>query len=242
MRILFNNTDVRQYRQLSKQLNADSFAGHARSVQENNLCDLLGGEMFTDMLQFFDIGFTEYVGTWTRDSTTQLTITGADVSIWAGYSLQINDTVFVTVTTAVFGGVDTVLTVTGYDLPATVLTVGFSIETKYTKLLNGELYTNDNSKTFYFYGLRGFLSWHFMSAYLSDGNLKQSDVGNINIVGDLFSGASGSQLREAKSEYMQNAVKEQNKITDYLNSKDDTFTLWETTSAESVTKFDFMII
>ena len=242
MRILYNISDVRNYRQLSNQLNADSFAGHARSTQENNLCELLGVEMFSEMLQFFDLGFTDYSGTFTRDSTTQFTVTGADVSIWDGYSLKINDSVFVTVSTAIFGGVDTILTVEGYDLPTAISTVAFSTEYKYTKLLNGENYTNSNSKSVYFYGIRGFLSWHFMSAYLSDGNLKQSDVGNISIVGDLFSGASGSQLREAKSEYLQNATREANKITDYLNEKSDTFDLWSVSDSENIVKFDFVII
>lgn len=242
MRILINISDVRKYRQLSKQVNSDSFSGHARTIQQNQLSELLGIELFTDFINFLDSGFTNYAGTFTIDSATKITVSGADVSSWVNYSLRLNNDTFVVVDSAVFGGVDTVLTVSGYDLPTNVTTLDFSTENKYTKLLNGETYTNSNGNFVLFYGLRPYLCWHFLSAYLVDGSMKQSDLGNINILGENFTGASSFQLKESKSEYLQNTIRQSNFIKEYLNQKESDFQLWKSTTKENIVNYDFFIV
>ena len=241
MKILLTISDVRQYRQLSKQVNTDSFEGHVRSVQQNQLCELLNPALCYDFFNFLDNGFSSYTGTWSRDSVNQITIVGADVSSWVNYSLKINDNIFVIVSSAIFGGIDTILTVTGYDLPTTITTLSYSTENKYVKLLNGDTYIYD-SNIIQYNGLRPFLVWHLLSSYLVDGSLKQADLGNINIMGEHFTGASQGLIREAKSEYLQNSTREQNHISKYLNSNITTYNLWESTSQKNITTFDFMII
>jgi len=243
MKLLINIQDVREYRQLSNQVNSDNFEGHVRTVQRNQFQELTGRSLFYDFFNFLDTGWTNPSYTFTRDSVSQITVTGQDLSLWVDYSLKLDSDTFVIVIGAAFGGADTVLTVAGYDLPATIAVMEYRTENEYTKLLNGTVYSKVLGETVQYFGLRAFLAWHFLSSYLTDGNLKQSDMGNINVVGDLFSGASSTQLKNAKSEYLQNATREQNYITEYLNDNYEDFPLWDQgVTEENIMRNDFMII
>ena len=241
MKILISIDDVRNnYRQLGKQVNEENFNGHVREVQENNLNQILGQTLTFDFYNFLENGFTLSSETFVRDSTKQLTATNVDLSTWVAFSLKINDNIYVLVYSAVFGGVDTIIKVLGYTLPTTLTKIEFSSENKYTKLLNGTAYELNN-KTISFKGLRPLIIWHFLASYLIDGSLKQSDVGNINIVGANFSNASGRQISEARANYLENATRERNYIIDFLNENNSIYSLYEAQSKQNIQDFNFLI-
>jgi hypothetical protein len=227
MRKLINIQDVRDNaKQIGKQINQESFNAYCNRIQKRQLTELLGQALIYDFFDFLDNGFTVHAGIYVRDSETQLTVTGEDLSLWAGYSLKINDEVFVIVKTATFDGADTVFVVEGYNLPTSISSLAYATENKYLELLNGCTYTYDG-KTIKFDGLRAFLCYHWIVSYMIDGNLKQSDVGNFSITGDLFQQASPGQLNTARSEYLQNAISESNYIKQYLNTMYADYPLWE---------------
>lgn len=230
---LISLIDIRQFRQVGKQVNTDLLNAYVREIQDNHLSELLGQALVYDLYNFLENGFTNNAGAFTRDSTTQITISDVDVSEWSGYSLKLNSDTFVLIDSAVFGGIDTVLTVLGYDLPSTITTIAYSTENKYTKLLNGVVYTY-NSKSIEYKGLRAFLCWNWINAYLIDGNLKQNDAGNFKIIGDNFASVSTAQINQARSTYSQNATREENKITMYLNENSTLYPLWESKSTQNI--------
>jgi len=239
MKLLINIDDVRNnYRQLGKQVNEENFNGHVREAQENTLDELLGRAMAYAFYSFLENGFSESSETFTRNTDNQLTAEGVDLSVWAGYSLKINDNIYVLVYSAVFGGVDTIIKVLGYTLPTTLTKIEFSSENKYTKLLNGTAYELNN-KTISFKGLRPLIIWHFLASYLIDGSLKQSDVGNINIIGSNFSNASNRQLNEARSNYLENAIRERNHIIDYLELNSSIYELFKGQAKQNTQDFNF---
>jgi hypothetical protein len=246
MRLLTTNSDIRKFRQLGKQVNDDNFDARVLEVQTNELTELLNRALSYDFFDFLDNGFTLQAGTFTRDSDYIFTAAGADLSGLAGNSLRINDTtnnteVFVIVSTAVFGGVDTIITVTGYILPQLISTVEFSTETKYINLLNGESYTKDN-ETIQYFGLRGFISWKFLAIFLSDANVKHSDTGNFAITSPNFQRPSNADKVSARSTYLQNSVRSENDIISYLNEKSSDFTLWDSKGTENIESYNIIVI
>lgn len=241
MKLLTTIEDIREFRQLGKQLNSDNFEARVREVQDNEFTELLGRPLAFDFFDFLDNGFTLQAGTFTRDSDTQFTASGDDLSAWVGYSLRINDTIFVVVTAAVFGSPDTIITVEGYILPSTFTTIEFSTENKYIKLLNGESYTN-SSKTIQFNGLRPFISWKLLAIFLTDANVKHSDVGNFSITSDNFQRISGASFNLTRSTYLQNSTREENHIIDYLNEKSSDFSLWNSKGNENIESYSMIII
>ena len=243
MEILLNNNDVRKYRQLSKQINNDNFNGHVRTIQFNQLSEVLGNALHYDFFNYLANSWTTQSGTFTVDSTTQITAAGIDLSTWSDYAIKINSTVFVIVETATFGGVDTVLTVTGYDLPTTITNLEYKTENNYIKLLNGTAYTYENN-TISFEGLRPFLTWHFLTSYLVDGDLKQADVGNKNIIGDLYTNISQNTIKAAKSEYLENAIRSRNNIVQYLDTERSDFEKWIYSGAEkeNLLNYNMMVV
>lgn len=231
---LLTISDVRNFRQLGKQLNTDNFKSRVKEVQDNQLRELLGDDLFFDFSDYIENSWNLSAETFVRDSSTQLTASGVDLSAWAGYGLRINSNIFVCVDTAVFGGVDTIITVSGYDLPEAVTRVEYKPENAYIRLLNGyERNTN---------GLRGFMSWHLQNIYLYDGDVKQADVGNIQYTGEMFEKISNKQRADAGSNYLQNATREENYIIDYLNDNTTDFPLWSIAIESNINKFDFVII
>lgn len=240
MQILTTISDIRKYRQLGIQTNTDSFEGRIREVQENELTELLGRALSYDFFNFLDAGFTTQAGTFTRDSDTQFTAVGIDLSSWVGYSLKINSSVFVIVTAAVFS-TDTIITVEGYVLPALLTVMEFSTENKYIELLNGTPCVL-NGKTINFNGLRPFISWKFLAIFISDGNVKHSDVGNFSITSENFQRISSGERSAAKSTYLQNSTREENHIIDYLNENSSDFPLWSSKRNENIENFNFIVI
>lgn len=243
MILLITNDDVRNYRQLGKQLNSDNFEGRVREVQENELTELLNPALSYDFFNFLDNGFTAQSGAYTRDSATQFTAVGQDLSAWAAYSVKINSTYFGKVDTAVYGGSDTVITMTSEspDLPETISTVEYSTETKYIDLLNGTTYES-SGKTVRYNGLRPFISWNLLAIFVMDGTIKHSDVGNFKINSVNFEAPTVNDKHSAKSIYLQNSTREENRIIDYLNENSTTYTLWDSKEEENTQRFNFEVI
>lgn len=243
-RIIITNEDVREYRQLGKQLNADNFEGRAREVQQNELTELLGRALMFDFIDFLDndTNWTIQAGTFVRNSNFQFTANALDLSSWVGHSLRINDIDFGIVETAVFS-TDTILTVADErKLPATLSTIEFNAtQDKYIKLLNGESYTKD-SETIQFNGLRAFVSWKLLAIFLSDANVKHSDVGNFDIMSSNFQRVSNADKNAARSTYLQNSTREENHIIDYLNTLSTTFPLWNSKNNENIVSPNFLVI
>ncbi|RLD69254.1 MAG: hypothetical protein DRI95_00755 [Bacteroidetes bacterium] len=159
-----------------------------------------------------------------------------DVRVYRQLSKQVNEDNFK-------GHVKSVQDIELYNLLGQALFSDFFAnitEQKYIDLWHGKDYIKDGN-TIKYEGLNGFLSWHFLASYITDGNLKQADVGNINILGDMFSGANSYQLKDAKSEYLQNAQRESNKIVDYLNANKTDFALWRGGAIQQTTGLDFGI-
>lgn len=241
MKLLTTIDDIRKYRQLGKQLNTDNFEGRVREVQENELIELLGRALSYDFFNELDNNWISQAGTFTRNSDYQFTATGVDLSAWVGYALKINDSVFVIVKTAVFGGVDTIITVEGYVLPTALTTIEYKAENKYIKLLNGTSYSFDG-ETINFNGLRPFIAWKLLAIFVSDGTIKHSDVGNFSIISPNFTQPNTGDKKAAKSTYLQNSVREENNIIDYLNENSTDFPLWETTGNENIENFNFIVV
>jgi len=90
-----------------------------------------------------EAGWTKYYGSFVRNSTTQITITGVDVTNWKGFGLKINGTISNIVTAAVISGSDTVITVRGVSLPATITSIHYTnIDKMYlaqAEFIDGEL-------------------------------------------------------------------------------------------------------
>lgn len=247
MKLLTTIEDIRQYRQLGKQVNSDNFEGRVREVQDNELTELLGRPLAFDFFDFLDnvSNWTTQAGTFTRNSDFQFTAANLDLSGWVGNSLRINNsdnsTVFVIVKTAVYGGANTVITVEGYVLPTLLTTIEFSTENKYTKLLNGESYTKD-SDTIQYNGLRPFISWKLLAIFLSDGSVKHSDTGNFSITSPNFNRPSAGEKNAARSTYLGNSTREENHIIDYLNEESSTFPLWDSKNVQNIENYNMIII
>jgi len=241
MRPLITISDVRKIRQLGKQLNSDNFEGRVNEVQIYQLDGLLGSALVHVLMDYLDNNWTLSVDNFTRNNETQLTAIGVDLSGWVNYAIKLNDSVFVTVKSATFGGVDTILIVDGYKLPEVITTVEFRVDNEYTLLLNGTSYVNSEGNTVKYNGLRNFLAWHLLVGFITDGDNKQSDVGNISLIGDNFAKTSNANKSQIKAAYLQNSVKESNNISNYLNTKSSTFPLWSVKGEENVNKFSSFI-
>ncbi len=239
---LINISDVRKYRQLGKQVNIDSFNGHLRTVQETILTPLLGRSLSYDFFNYLKNGFTDVNETYEYISADTFKILASDKTNLLNFALKINNTIFVKVIEATFDSTDTIIKVSGYDLSSPITSVFYSSETKYVDLLNGTIYITNN-ETIEFTGLRPFLSWHLLVSYLVDGSLKQSDVGNIQILGDNFQKSSQSDVKIAKSDYLQNATVEYNNIIEYLSNNTNIYTLYKNNNTkQNLSDYDFFIV
>jgi hypothetical protein len=240
-RLLTTISDIREFRQLGKQVNDDNFTARVREVQDNELTELLGRSLAYDFFNSLETNWTTQAGTFTRDSDYQFTAVAADLSAWTNYAIKINNEVFVIVKSAIFGGADTVIIVEGYVLPTTLTTIEYKVDNKYIKLLNGSSYTND-SETIQYNGLRPFISWKFLAIFLTDANVKHSDTGNFSITSPNFERPSGGSINAAKQTYLSNSTREENSITEYLNTNDSDFPLWDSKPEQNSQNFNFVVI
>jgi hypothetical protein len=239
---LINNADVRKYRQLGKQTDTTNFDGHVKTIQENELTELLGEELSYDLFNFLNNGFTDVAETYEFINVNSFKILNSDKTLLINCSLKINNTIFVKVSDAYLDDADTIIEVIGYDLSNTISSVAYSTETKYMNLVNGIVYIK-NGNPINFKGLRPFLIWNLLVSYLVDGSLKQSDVGNFQILSDTFQKSNNNDIKIAKSEYLQNATREGNKIIAFLSNNTNIYTLYNNnTDKQNISDFDFFIV
>jgi hypothetical protein len=224
-------------------MNDSSFNGHANTVQQNQLRDLLGAALYRDFFNELDNNWTTKTGTITKESDTVIKIAGEDTTsiILADYGLKVNDDVFLTVVSTNYDATDTFITVTGYTVPDTITLLEYKSDSKYMKLLNGTVYDYCGDEIDYF-GLRPFLIWHFLSSYITDGDLKQSDAGNTNIFDNTFTQASTNDKKFAKDSYLQNSSSMFNDIVQFLDENTTVYTKWKSTkSKDTVNKYSFIV-
>ena len=243
MRLLITITDIRKQRQLGKQLNDDNFEARVLEIQLNELTELLNPALTYDLFDFLDNGFTNQPGTYTRTSDKVFKAVSQDLTVWIGYSLRINNTEFGIIKTAVLNGADTDITLTDESetLPDSISTIDYSTETKYINLLNGadyELYGN----TIRYFGLRAFIGWKLLATFVLDGSIKHSDVGNFSIKSMNFDIPNTGDKYAAKSIYLQNSTREENKIINYLNENSTLFPLWNCKNDENIQSYSINVI
>jgi hypothetical protein len=243
MKILTSINDIRKYRQLGKQLNQDNFEGRIREIQENELTELLGRALSYEFFNSLETGWTNIDESFERVSDTQFKALAVDLtaSILIGYAIRINENTFVIVKTCTFDTPDTIIEVDGYELPALLTSIDYKAENKYIYLLNGNVYTKD-SETFKFNGLRPFISWKFLAVFILDGDVKHSDTGNFSITSPNFERPSNASMNAAKSTYLENSIREENNIIDYLDEKNADFLLWKSKQKENTQNYNFIVI
>jgi len=243
MILLTSINDIRKYRQLGKQLNTDNFEGRVREIQENELTELLGKALSYDFFNSLESNWTNQAGTFTKNSAYQLTATGIDLTaiILPTYAIRFNNELFAIVTSCTYDGSDTTIVVEGYEIPDTISSIDWKISNIYIKLLNGTTYTQD-SHTVKFNGLRPFISWKLLAIFTGDGNVKHSDTGNFSITSANFERPTSAEINAAKSTYLQNSVREENNIIDYLNENSSYFPLWDSKQEENTQDYNFIII
>lgn len=112
----------------------------------------------------------------------------------------------------------------------------------YIDLINGKEYVNDSGETVTFFGLKPFLSWHFLAGLMVDGSMKLSDIGNINATGNNFDLASGENEKISRGVYLQNAQKYYNEIVVFLDANYSDYPLWDVKNKEDITSFDISFI
>lgn len=243
MRLLTTITDIRKQRQLGKQLNDDNFEARVLEIQINELTELLNPALTYDLFNFLDNGFSNHTGTYTRLADRQFKAIAQDLTTWVGYSLRINNVEFGIIKTAVLNGVDTDITLTDESeiLPDTISTVDYSTETKYINLLNGSDYEFEGNKIRYF-GLRAFIGWKLLATFVLDGSIKHSDIGNFSIKSMNFDLPNTGDKYAAKSIYLQNSTREENKIINYLNENSSSFPLWNCKIDENIQSYSINVI
>lgn len=243
MILLTSINDIRKYRQLGKQLNQENFEGRVREVQENELTELLGRALSYDFFNSLETNWTNIVQTFERISDVSFKILVIDLSatILPGYAIRINENTFVIVKTCTFDTTDTIIEIEGYNLPDVLTIIDYKAENKYIKLLNGCPYTKD-THFINFNGLRPFISWKLLAIFTADGNVKHSDTGNFSITSPNFERPSNAAIQAAKSTYLENSIREENNIIDYLNANSSDFPLWYQKRNENIENFNFIVI
>jgi len=112
---------------------------------------------------------------------------------------------------------------------------------KYQNLLNGEEYV-DGTDTLYFDGLKPFLVWAWLVILPLENNVHHTQSGMVDYMHSNTRMPSSSAINQAKEVYKKNMIAEQNKIINYLNVKNDIYTLWNSKCKENGSSLNFDII
>ncbi len=113
----------------------------------------------------------------------------------------------------------------------------------YIKLVDGGDYTYSGDSLMFF-GLKPFLAFHWLAINTREGDLFQSDSGNINFSDnpqDNMTKASQGTLDRINAGYMKEVVSYRNNIVGYLNNNASDFPDWEGRT-ENKNKTGFNII
>jgi len=133
--------------------------------------------------QYSDSNWSQYFGTYTRLSTSQIDILGIDVTKWKGKAIRFNDSTYCLITAATFS-TNTTLTVVGKSIPVTITKVEISRKTP------------TNIQSLFWYGLlnnitEDFLSHPYNASYLIYNGTKAHVLRARLLCEDLGSNTSG---------------------------------------------------
>lgn len=110
----------------------------------------------------------------------------------------------------------------------------------YIKLVNGESYT-DGDDTLIYFGLKPFLSYHWLKKAVIHGDQFFADYGNIgfeNNPQDNMKKTSSSEKSMITKDYETAIISYRNNIAQYLNEKSSDFPKWDGAN-ENVNKSSF---
>lgn len=99
---------------------------------------------------------------------------------------------------------------------------------KYIDLVDGKEYTYDGETVEYF-GLKPFLTFHWLGLNIREGDIYMSDYGSINFDDnpqDNMTKVSQKTIDRANSSYIQEAISYRNNITRFLNENSDDYPEW----------------
>jgi hypothetical protein len=113
----------------------------------------------------------------------------------------------------------------------------------FIELVNGEDYTYSGNTIEYF-GIKPYMSYHWLKLSVREGDLFHSDYGNINFSDnpqDNMIKLSGQDRDRITAAYGTFITSYRNNIVQYLNNKGNTFSTW-ITKDEDISKTQFNII
>ena len=126
------------------------------------------------------------------------------------------------------------------------LTVGGIPNTeRFTKLVDGEEYEYNGDNIEYF-GLKPFLSYHWLGLNIREGDYFQADYGNIQFSDnpqDNMTKISQKTIDRINSAYMKYVTSYRNNIAQYLNENSSTYPEWKgKTENKSKTGFNMFTV
>lgn len=114
-------------------------------------------------------------------------------------------------------------------------------DSKYQTLLNGEVYVYQGGNV-YFPGVKDFLVWAWLNLLPLEGNLHHAQSGDVSYMREVTQAPSKAVVNQAKENYKVNMMRESNKVIQYLNTKYETYPLWDRTdkTEETSLTIDFI--
>lgn len=116
---------------------------------------------------------------------------------------------------------------------------------KYTDLVDGKEYVYDNETIFYF-GIKPFLSYHWLALNMREGNVRQADYGNVvfdDNPQDNMVSVSQKQIDRVNAHLMTNVTSYRNNIVRFLNENDSEYEQWDgKTDTKSKSQFNSFTI
>lgn len=112
-------------------------------------------------------------------------------------------------------------------------------DAKYIKLIDGEQYTNNQNELIDFFGLKPFLSYHFLALFMSEGSLNFSNTGAKTFDEEQSSFAMVEGIR---NRYKEQAVQFGNYVITYLEDNSTTYPLWKSKARNNRTDFALNVI
>jgi hypothetical protein len=115
-------------------------------------------------------------------------------------------------------------------------------DAKYVTLRDGGTYTNCDNETVQYFGLKPFITYHWLVLYVS-----QADYFASNIGGKQFREDGSFDIhkykRQIRDNYLEEAIRFRNNITAFLNENESTYPLWNTGDENgNVTEYNLIVI
>lgn len=122
---------------------------------------------------------------------------------------------------------------------------GLPTATRFTDLVDGKEYEFNGDNIIYF-GLKPFLSYHWLGLNVREGDYFQADYGNIQYVEnpqDNMTKISQKTIDRINSGYMKNVTSYRNNIAQFLNENSSTYPEWNgKTENKSKTGFNMFTV